>query len=222
MKKFIFMIAVLFAATFANAQITLLQSDVNLVAGSNVEVQRSTSRSYVFNLENVNWFVIGDYILDDKTSDNLQQTLYIYDEDLILVKSFTLAQLGVSKLEQIAFISRNIFTNNGEWAWLRLNTVTNKHEIVTESGTILSTMDCYSSYSYLSDCILLKVRDKYLLGIKNNNYKYDVYSLPGNGVATDVSDVSAPRQNARKYLHKDQVLIDSNDKTYTIQGQVVK
>lgn len=206
------MIAVLFAATFANAQITLLQSDVNLVVGSNVEL---IAPPFITDGHlNDNNIVIGYYVLDDQTSDSLQQTLYFYDEDLNLVKSFTLAQLGVSNIANVSFISRNIFTNDGKWAWIRAKE-SKQIEIVTENGQILATMQGYIG-------ALLKIRDKYILGVETAWNKYNIYSLPGNGEATDVSEVSAPQKNARKYLHNDQVLIESNEKTYTIQGQEVK
>lgn len=214
------MITVLFAATFANAQISLLQSDVNLLVGSKIEMLRCTTEVYI--IENSNWFVIGDYILDNKTSDT-SQTLYIYDEDLNLIKSFSLAQLGVTELKQVAFISRNIFTNDGSWAWLRSNMGANKKEIVTESGTILATMDSEDSYLPIRNCVILKVGNKYLFGDPKGYYgSYDIYSLPGNGETEDVSEVTTPRHSARKYMQNEQVLIDSNDRTYNIQGQEVK
>jgi hypothetical protein len=50
----------------------------------------------------------------------------------------------------------------------------------------------------------------------------DIYSLPGNGVPTEIQDVSSPHRNSRKYIENNQVLIDSNEKTYTITGQQVK
>lgn len=51
--------------------------------------------------------------------------------------------------------------------------------------------------------------------------KYDLYSLPGDGTVTKIK-APTTRQNTRKYLCDEQVLIESNEKTYTIQGQEVK
>lgn len=50
----------------------------------------------------------------------------------------------------------------------------------------------------------------------------DIYSLPGSGETQDISSNSAPRYSSRKYLLNDQVLIDSNERTYTVQGLEVK
>lgn len=214
MKKSIFIFAALFAATFANAQITLLQSDVNLVIGSNVELIKSP-----FLMDghlNDNNIVIGYYILDDQTSDSLQQTLYIYDEDLTLVKSFTLEQLGVSNINNVAFISRNIFTNNNAWTWIR-TIESNKIEIVTENGQVLATL-----HGYISSLSLLKIRGTYLLcNDKSYSGEYDIYSLPGNGEVQAISNPS-PKRNARKVARDGQVFVQTDNNTYTLTGAEVK
>lgn len=57
----------------------------------------------------------------------------------------------------------------------------------------------------------------------NGTTDIELYSLPGNGEATDVDEVSVPQRNiARKYINNDQVLIDSNEKTYNMKGQLVR
>ena len=213
MKKSIFIFAALFATTFANAQITLLQSDVNLVIGSNVELIKSPflDDGHL----NDNNIVIGYYILDDKTSDD-EQTLYIYDEDLTLVKSFTLEQLGVSNIDNVAFISRNIFTNNNAWTWIR-TIESNQIEIVTENGQVLATLQ-----GYIRRLSLLKIRGTYLLcNYKSYSGEYDVYSLPGNGETQAISNPS-PKRNARKVAREGQVLVETENNTYTLTGTEVK
>ena len=49
--------------------------------------------------------------------------------------------------------------------------------------------------------------------VVGNSY-YSIYML-------GTSNVSAPRSNARKYLHNDQVRIDSNERTYTTDGRLI-
>ena len=55
-----------------------------------------------------------------------------------------------------------------------------------------------------------------------SEYTTSIYSLPGNGETQGVETPSAPRHNARKYLRRDQVLIENADHTYTVTGQEVR
>lgn len=77
----------------------------------------------------------------------------------------------------------------------------------------------------------MKVGDRYKLIVENtqrdmydgvDGIDYDIYSLPGNGEATAINEVHAPRRNARKYIHDAQVFIENEKNTYNIQGQEIK
>ena len=77
----------------------------------------------------------------------------------------------------------------------------------------------------------MKVGDRYKLIVENTQgdmydgvdwTDYDIYALPGNGEATAINEVYAPRRNARKYIHDAQVLIENEKNIYTIQGQEIK
>ena len=88
-------------------------------------------------------------------------------------------------------------------------------EIYNEDGELIATIKG-------NNPALVEVNDKYLLISRQENDKTYIYSVPGNGESANVSKVSAPRYNTRKYLHDNQVLFDSNERTYNMQGQQVK
>ena len=50
----------------------------------------------------------------------------------------------------------------------------------------------------------------------------NVYSLPGNGEAQEVSTPSSPKRNARKVAREGRVLVETGSNTNTLQGQEVK
>ena len=130
-------------------------------------------------------------------------------------------------------ISRGIFTNDNSWSFITFKQTTTKGwdtgyeacnyyyeiKIQSEDGSVIATL---STQAFCEDQVtLLKVGNAYKLVVEKNK-KYDYYSLPGNDETTDINEVSVPRHNTRKYLHNDQVLINSNEKTYNIQGLQVK
>ncbi len=117
-----------------------------------------------------------------------------------------------------ALVSRNIFTTDNKVCFITV-TGDGKQGIYNEDGQLVQLIK-EGGRDYMP--YMIHVNDKYLLLLQGYNDAY-IYSLPGDGEATDVDEVSAPRRNnARKYINNDQVLIDSNDRTYTIQGQEVK
>ena len=75
---------------------------------------------------------------------------------------------------------------------------------------------------------LVMVEDRYYLITHGYTYteggdKYytNVYSVPGNGEAQAISNPS-PKRNARKIAREGQVLVETENNTYTLQGQEVK
>jgi len=65
--------------------------------------------------------------------------------------------------------------------------------------------------------------NKFIITTKDSNYDYKtyIYALPAKG-ATKNHEVSSTKIESRKYLRNDQVLIDSNERTYTLTGQQVR
>ena len=221
MKKSIFILAALFATTFANAQITLehtFDNEINLGWGIN-----STLASAI----GADNYIVGNYIFEEQNSNIL-----IYDaSDCTLLQTIT-----KQDEETYAFISKGIFTTDNKWSFIvfkRANTAERLDipyepctyyygaQIKTEDGNVLATLTtkviCENTIK------LIKVGDNYKLVVKNDNGKYDYYSLPGNGETQDIETPSAPRHNnSRKYLHNDQVLVENADRIYTLTGQEVK
>ena len=215
MKKSIFILAALFAATFANAQITFERSfdnEVNYGAG----VQTITS----YPEERL---VIGNYIYENK-----ENAITIYDAvDYSLLKSIL-----IPDQTEIGLVSKGIFTKDNKWAWIQYDKLEENYneygchyysaKVVDEDGNVLSTfVNKAICESYVK---LVKIGASYKLMIETDiqKHSYDIYSLPGNGETQDISSNSAPRYSSRKYLHNDQVLTDSNERTYTVQGLEVK
>ena len=96
-------------------------------------------------------------------------------------------------------------------------------KVVDEDGNALTnniqktTLEGGSSY-------LLKVNNSYILAVENNSENtYDIYSLPGNGdSSTDIVSPSSPKHSARKIARDGQVLVETENNTYTLQGVEAK
>lgn len=202
MKKFILIIAALFAVTFAKAQITL-ENTYNSVLiiteyqGSPFTVYGDIYASFNF----------GTNTVDIIDANSLQIiTTQTYSHWFIAAKGY--------------------FSSTNE---VMILTEQNNHAVLlSQSGSIIQDLGenpvVSSGYGPMPSIKTLSDGSCKLNIVfqQNGTYITKLYSLPGNGVVTDLSEVSAPRNNARKYLHNDQVLIDSNNKTYNVQGQEVK
>ncbi len=220
MKKSIFMLAAMIAATFANAQITLLHTFENQINfGWGIAILEGGRYG--------DHGIVGNFIYEE---DEDLGIINIYNaKDGSLYKTIT-KKAGCS----YTLLSRGIFTADNKWSFVtyeRSNTIGWEDcsfedckyyytiKIQTEDGETLATL---STNAFCEDLVtLVKVENAYKLLVKNNT-KYDFYSLPGNGEAQDVETPSAPRKSARKVLKKDQVLVENAEKTYTLQGQEVK
>lgn len=113
-------------------------------------------------------------------------------------------------------------------------------EIRNEDGTILATIpynydesQSYDDYNVASEIKLVKAGNtlklfvpKYSKASNCDVYdyfgEYDIYSLPGNDEMLDIQSISTPHHNARKFVHNNHVLIESNKNTYNMQGQQVR
>ena len=215
MKKFTFILAALFAATFANAQITLEHTFNN-----NIRLGSGLERIYSSALGSDDP-VIGDYIYEE-TSTNIN----IYDAtNYSLIKS--IAKVANNNY---AFISRGIFTTDNKWAYVEFEFV-NWHvepycgnyaaKIKTEDGVVLASLTTNSMCE--NYFILIKIGDNYKLAVENGTDTSDIYSLPGNGEpSTDIVSPSTPKRSARKIAHGGHVLVETETSTYNLQGAEVK
>ncbi len=208
MKKSIFILAALFAATFANAQITLLHTFNTDVYGSPETYLRGqvlyTQSPYLFNFE---------------ADDNGNMTINLFNTDDFSLYKTTNIHLNISKRFLLYHVSRNILTTDNKTCFIvTVSYESDKSYIYDEDGQLVETLNGINPELY-------KVNDQYLLltylpveeGALTN-----VYSLPGNGEALEVSTPSSPKRNARKVAREGRVLVETGSNTYTLQGQEVK
>ena len=238
MKKLFALVAILSATLLSHAQITLERTLTNIEDirlsnfGSKVEVYPLTD-SYD------NLIAIGEYlILTERADDGNAQydpTVFVqlYNlHDFSLVFSVNIEQLfGRRTYHGPFFISKNIFTTDSKFAYICVEEddygKNGEFKIISQDGNIITSIPYTLAGAGDPIGYLFKAGDQYKLIVHNDpddDYTddYDIYLLPGNGEATDINEVYAPRRNARKYIHDAQVLIENEKNIYTIQGQEIK
>lgn len=213
MKKSIFILAALFAATFANAQITYegLFKGLLTVAGDPYTQDFLGEEQHPQPFE-------APYIIG---INNNEDSIYLYNkEDFSIYKTIKIQE---GRIGRMFAVRKGIYTSdpdkvgfvvylyqNGSWRYLIMDEDGNELYQLTQVNSIYRTE-------------VVKIGEGYKLFVSPKGTGTFIYSLPGKGEATDLSEVSTPRRNnARRYINNDQVLIDSNERTYTIQGQEVK
>ena len=229
MKKSIFILTALVAATCMNAQITLEKTfGQDWHIGAEVQVlQNCTIRNGSVTTD-IQPLFLGQYFVDEHPiqNSNYDEAIYdIYDpKTLNLIKTFNSSDMAPADCYPY-FISRGFFTTDNKWAWAYSKPSDTMYAsdfcIVTEDNVELLRITIFDEYAYI-----IKVGEQYKLvvpGVQDgNSYVTQLYSLPGKGDSgQDISSPAAPR-NSRKVLKKDQVLVENADKTYTLQGQEVK
>ncbi len=222
MKKSIFMLAAMFAATFANAQIAL-EGTINL-QGCTVKVIPYFSEYYVTPYVYNDCGKIPVECWDSKDG----YFLALYNTDGSLYK-----KVNKNWAYDACLFSKNIFTKDNKIAFLAavpMNDGSDSRHLccINEDGQLI--------YDFGEDGWILErtvdirlINNEYkLLRLKTNNGQFgdnrllEIYSLPGNGETQDIETPVVQRSSARKVLKKDQVLVENADKTYTLQGQEVK
>lgn len=249
MKKLFALVAILSATLLSHAQITLEHTLTNMMSidswnfGSNVEVI-PIERGYS-SVIGENYLLLQE-LADDANADyDATIITKLYDlNDFSLEFSVNVEQMFRRGRTYGPYcISKNIFTTDSKFAYI-CNIVTDRGgsgvgepekgeiKIISQEGNVIKSIpysrDSGGSWIY---GFLVKVGDRYKLIVENtqrdmydgvDGIDYDIYSLPGNGEATAINEVYAPRRNARKYIHDAQVLIENEKNTYTIQGQEIK
>ncbi len=210
MKKSLFILAVVFATTLANAQITL---------------EHTFNRGDLFLPNPVSEESIDEGLIIQRVIlEKDVEIYYVYDAytyDFIV-------EIPAPKYYEVYYISRGFFTDDETITYFVGDASSNGSDhlfIANTTGDII--------YDF-GTCLLgggriFKVGDTYKLAVVKtidyddyNSSVTEIYSLPGKGIMTDVDETPAPSRNARKYLHNDQVLIDSNESTYNMQGQHIR
>ncbi len=221
MKKSIFILATLFAATLANAQIVLKHTFdgwITISADFYGDCYHYVQAPYFYNLTFPTASPIEPedppmnmQLRSDKKLNENKCVLNLYDiEDFSLYKTIEIDNTSGST---VCLVSRNILSTDDKVCFCIMGE--EQSEIYNEDGELIATIKG-------NNPALVEVNDKYLLISRQENDKTYIYSVPGNGELANVSKVSAPRYNTRKYLHDNQVLFDSNERTYNMQGQQVK
>ena len=199
MKKYIIVLTILLTATYANAQITLLHTFNSAVFGSG---------NRLYNLDGL--YIQSPYLF----SVNVERvanitTISLYNpDDFSLYKTVNIQAIGTP-----IHVSKNILTTDNQVCFILLDP-NGGFYVYNEDAQSLATLNG----NYLE---YYEVNNQYYL-ITSDGSSTWIYSVPGTGEATDVETSSVPQRSARKMLKQDQVLIESNDKTYTIQGQEVR
>ena len=237
MKKLFALVAFLFATLLSHAQITLehtltdLQDGIySCYFGSNVKVS-PLAESYPR-------VIGGDYLIQPEYADDAtaeyDPTFFInvYNlNDYSLEFSVNVEQTFGRGTYGPYFISKNIFTTDSKFAYICVEEddygKNGEFKIISQDGNIITSIPYTLAGAGDPIGYLFKVGDQYKLIVHNDpddDYTddYDIYLLPGNGEATYINEVYAPRRNARKYIHDAQVLIENEKNIYTIQGQEIK
>ena len=235
MKKLFILVAFLFATLLSHAQITLERTLTNL--GTEIRLTHFGSKVEVYPIENRNEtpIAVGEYlVLIEYTDDgNETEITQLYDlHDFSLEFSVNVEQMFGRRTEGPYFISKNIFTTDSKFAYICCVEQDDygkngEIKIMSQDGNIITSIPYTLAGAGDPIGYLFKVGDQYKLIVHNDpddDYTddYDICLLPGNGEATDINEVYAPRRNARKYIHDAQVLIENEKNTYTIQGQEIK
>ena len=214
MKKSIFILAALFAATIVNAQITLekvIQGQVYF------PMTNQGGNSW-------NDIAYGDIILSYRYDQEAEQgyatiyDAYTYDEYLSdapfeFNSTILFAKGYLTNDNRVTYLT-SIENGNTHHLYVRnLN-----HENIADLGEVGGQVSERTIYKWFdgSTRLIIKTYDS------NYNYTTYIYSLPGNGTATGISTPFSPKRSARKIAHDGQVLIETEANTYTLQGQEVK
>ena len=227
MKKSIFILTALFAATFANAQITL-----EATFNGQIPVWLSADEQY-FDAGKLP-IIYGDTLLE------------LYNEDMSLYKQVRFAPSQVINPGMNAprhmpsatkggptsgcfLISQNIFTTDNKIAFIRWSDGTLK--VYDEDGTLLKDIGDNNKGWFG----IITVNGKYKLIVVegewvsdgeymgHEEYKTQVYSLPGNGeIRTEITTPSSPKRSARKIAREGQVWVETDTNTFDLRGQEVR
>ena len=208
MKKSICVLAALFAATFVNAQITLEHTFDGAIWVSTTRFADiygdNNAAPYFYSFDN------QQLKLYDKTTFELYKTY-----------SYTLPNVQWPRVE-IWCVTKNIFTTDGKTAFIfnfdeEGGNSQNYCKIIDEDGRVIYDFN----NKKLASFTLVKIDGHFKLLARekeDEGAKTYLYSLPGNGDATEISTPSSPKRSARKIAREGQVLVETETNTYTLQG----
>lgn len=224
MKKSIFILTALLAATFANAQITLEETLTNkevmpLSTINNHMV--STINGYGFDKLPCPFYYTCLLVKEAEGEywNNEWQMQFLNPNDLSVYKSINILEGDMGHIVAIAY---DVFAVD-KIAYIVNN---NGVKIIDEDGNILLNLDDWEGENGVGKRIYV---EKYgsewkLFEIYGNNTR--IYTCPGDGsmpqVAQAVSTPSSPKCSVRKIARDGQVIVQTDDHTYTLTGAEVK
>lgn len=198
MKKSIFILAALFAATFANAQITL-------------EHTFNGTLRVPHEIIDINGRTLGD--------------IYAYEDNgtLVCIDPLTYnesARITIPGMKFYDMMAKNIYSTDGLIGFITMDKTYAGHAYVyNQNGIMLADLgECF----YIC---LIKISSGYKLVVYRETDSVrttSVYSLPGNGESQDIVSPSSQERSARKIARDGQVLVETENSTYTLRGQEVK
>ncbi len=209
MKKSIFILAALFVDTFANAQITLLHTfdDGGGFVTANINFGNTYAPDY--------GYIEAPYFYSfPKRMENEARTIDLYNKaDFSLSKTIIIPE-GCQG-GRVSLLSQNILTTDNKICFC-VSDYNGPSYIVNEDSQLIATLEGDNPK-------LVMVDGRYLL-ITSFDYgkgKY-IYSVPGNGETQAVNTPYSPKRSARKVARDGQVIVQTDDNTYTLTGAEVK
>ena len=247
MKKIILIILTLCAVVGTQAQITYEGTKYVIRFGAGVQRYIATSTNVI-----QDGMFVGDYILTVRYGEpyydvynanmELVKTFKIDADDLLFG-----VPVAHSDLYTWNFISQGIFTTDGKWACLvneyetqnltdgSGNIISTTYKIkeirvVDEDNNVVTTIPYTGKTSDTQTLLsLVKIGDTYKLFVPSGEHtssvpcSYDIYSLPGKGEpAVLASPASSKHSSNRKFIRDNQLLVETEDSTYNVQGSRVE
>lgn len=239
MKKSIFILAALFAATIANAQITLEHSFA-IESGYTSECLPYLPCSYINSMQlfTNKGYVTGvqelpcSYYMNITFKDNkrIKDLIFINPEDFSTYKTLNLSSYDISfSYESLCAIAYDIFSVD-KIALIFKEQSSGNLVIIDEDGIELMRINCYGRFNRI---MIDRINNQWKLIVPaaSSEDRYtlssvDIYSLPGDGSEPDFSQatntLSSPKRSARKITREGQVLVETENNTYDLKGQEVK
>lgn len=233
MKKFTFILAALFAATFANAQITLKHSqttNAGFIFPASITIGLQGDRDFADGGAKVSSLPELPFYIKNESNEGFT---FLNPFDFSVYRKFgfdsSLEFMSTSSPEGFISgplaITYDIFAVD-KIAMLRREEGTAHYRIVDEDGNVL--WETSGSNAYLA---IFKYGNEWQLSVmkydvSGGNYVSEIYAFPGDGsmpdAASAVSTPSSPQRAIRKIARNGQVLVEAENKTYTVQGTEVK
>ena len=219
MKKSIFILAALFAATFTNAQITLEHTETLPLDQFNIVYPNLDGQ------ENPGFNLLGDFLYLKNRSTG--------EESLLDLHTYSTTNFPTIPANgEWWHIAKGFFTDDNRicyvlWTATEALKETDNYEhlyIYDIQGNLVQDLGG-SRYINCSFIPLVNGKYKFCIGrcFMNNTTNVEIYSLPGNGESsTDIVTPSSPKRSARKIARDGQVLVETETNTYTLQGAEVK